>query len=281
MKLEMEYWQGILASLRVKLLSGNVSNLGIWWASPQGRMPEGRIYLIDRGEAVIQHHGRTFTMVPGSLYLIPAHSDLVYYCENQAICYWCHFRAELHGQTDLFSCIPCEYVVQLSDPDFTKKQLASLQNRGGQALTAPADCGRNEFEQTGVLLQLLSNFIKTNGEGAATDRRNLVRLLPVVAYIAGHLGERMRIPELAKIAGVESTYFTRLFRNCYGMPPIKYILQLRVDAAQQLLWQTDQTVGEIADTLGFSDSFHLSKSFKRLTGLTPTEFRRRRLRHIP
>jgi AraC-like DNA-binding protein len=48
-----------------------------------------------------------------------------------------------------------------------------------------------------------------------------------------------------------------------------------------LLWQTDQTVGEIADTLGFSDSFHLSKSFKRLTGLTPTEFRRRRLRHIP
>jgi transcriptional regulator GlxA family with amidase domain len=57
------------------------------------------------------------------------------------------------------------------------------------------------------------------------------------------------------------------------MPPVRYILQQRIRQAQLFLRQTDRTIDDVGETLGFVDGFHLSKVFKKFTGLSPGKYR--------
>ncbi len=256
----------LLSSLQVQVLRASTSNLGVWWGSRDGRMPEGRIYLIDRGAAVVKHHGATYQMAPGNLYLIPAHTDLVYYCEDFAVCYWCHFRAELHGRIDLFSCVECDYVVPLPDQAETRAGLEAM------ADVFAGDATGREFTLAGQLLQLLGRFLNT--ATLVESKGDLTRLQPVLAYIAEHLSEPIRVADLARVASLETTYFSRVFSRAFGLPPTQYIIQRRVEAAQRLLWHSGNTMEQIAQQLGFCDAFHFSKTFKRSTGMSPTAYRR-------
>ena len=74
--------------------------------------------------------------------------------------------------------------------------------------------------------------------------------------------------------------FFRLFARCFGVPPARYVLQRRA-AAQRLLRETERTLEDIGRSLGFADAFHFSKAFKRVTGVSPREFRKQRREEQP
>lgn len=87
--------------------------------------------------------------------------------------------------------------------------------------------------------------------------------------------ERILVAELARIAHLSPSQFSRRFRAAYGAPPVAYQLALRVEAARTLLTTSDLSCKEIAARLGFQDGFHFSKCFKQHAGIPPTAFRRR------
>ncbi len=64
------------------------------------------------------------------------------------------------------------------------------------------------------------------------------------------------------------------FGRVYGMPPVRYLGQLRVNAAKELLCSTDLSIAEIAARTGFSDRFYFSKFFHRFCGVSPGDYRR-------
>jgi AraC family transcriptional regulator len=104
------------------------------------------------------------------------------------------------------------------------------------------------------------------------SRRALTR---ACSYIAENLGERFTLNDLARQAGVSRFHFARLFRISTGDSPMAYLLKSRIERAKQMLLQEDRPVCEIAAALGFCDQSHLTRTFRRLTGLTPREFARR------
>lgn len=84
--------------------------------------------------------------------------------------------------------------------------------------------------------------------------------------------------DLAAVAAeVGLTYetFRKQFRQSVGVAPARFRLIRRIDAACAMLQHTELTVKAISARVGFSDEFHFSRSFKQITGLPPTEFRRR------
>lgn len=107
------------------------------------------------------------------------------------------------------------------------------------------------------------------------SRRSLNR---ACSFIAENLGERFTLDDLARQAGVSRFHFARLFRVSTGDSPMAYLLKSRIERAKQMLLQDDRPVCEIAAVLGFCDQSHLTRTFRRLTGLTPREFARR---HAP
>lgn len=103
-------------------------------------------------------------------------------------------------------------------------------------------------------------------------KKNLERLNTVLAYIEKHYPERMTNAQLAEMACLSADRFEHLFREEVGMPPLKYINEMRVSKALNLLQSTDDSVTEIAKAVGL-DYNHFGRLFRRLYGCTPREVR--------
>ena len=96
-------------------------------------------------------------------------------------------------------------------------------------------------------------------------------------FIASHLDQKLTNAALAQIAGLSTGYFYMAFKQTEGMSPHRYVLQYRVRRTQQLLTSTQMSLAEIADAAGFSNQSHCIQYFREIVGVTPGDYRRRRL----
>jgi AraC family transcriptional regulator len=87
--------------------------------------------------------------------------------------------------------------------------------------------------------------------------------------------ESLSLDEIAAVAGVHPVHLARTFRQHYRCTVGEYLRHLRLERARHALCTSDAPVTEIAAASGFADQSHLSNLFKRHTGITPTEFRKR------
>ena len=105
----------------------------------------------------------------------------------------------------------------------------------------------------------------------AAEASSLVRATD--AYLAGHLAEPVALPELAGHLHVSVSTLSHRYRDETGETPMGRLLRLRVDLAKALVVR-GQPLKAVAEATGFSDAFHLSRTFKRLEGVAPREFLR-------
>jgi len=87
--------------------------------------------------------------------------------------------------------------------------------------------------------------------------------------------EQHRVAALAALCGVSPSHFNRLFRATFGTSPIDWLRRERISQAKRRLMTTTDSVKRIAEQVGYRDRFFFSKDFKRMTGLTPRQFRQR------
>jgi AraC-like DNA-binding protein len=95
----------------------------------------------------------------------------------------------------------------------------------------------------------------------------------VCAYVTARLGEKLQLRQLAVLAGLSDCHFARAFKQSVGCPPHRYLMKQRVDAAAQLIMQTDRPLADIALDVGFSDQSHFTRTFVQLLGETPRVYR--------
>ncbi len=92
----------------------------------------------------------------------------------------------------------------------------------------------------------------------------------ICEYINFNLDQNISLEALAEMAGLSTHHFARAFKQTVGMPPHGYVLQRRIEHAQQMLRNTDLPMSEIALSAGFSDQSHLARHFRRITGMSPS-----------
>ncbi len=97
----------------------------------------------------------------------------------------------------------------------------------------------------------------------------------ILRFVQQHYAEPITIGQLADIARLSPSRLSANFRREMGMPPYRYICQLRIRAAQHLL-ATGRPAAEVAAEVGFFDQSHMHRHFKRSCGLTPSHFLPRR-----
>jgi AraC family transcriptional regulator len=100
------------------------------------------------------------------------------------------------------------------------------------------------------------------------------QLRTVRDYIDEHLDKDITLGELAALARLSATYFCRAFKKSLGLPPHRYQAEQRVDRAKALLAISDRSVAEIAIACGFNSAGNFATAFRRMTGRTPTDYRR-------
>lgn len=125
------------------------------------------------------------------------------------------------------------------------------------------------------VLQELRSGICTETSGVSGTALHHHRLIEAAAArIREAPTEIESVDSLARKAGYSVAHFSRLFTEHIGHSPRDYIVQRRIERAQQLLLDTPMTISQIADVLGYSSVFFFSRQFKQRVGMSPREYRR-------
>lgn len=94
-----------------------------------------------------------------------------------------------------------------------------------------------------------------------------------VEYLENNcLDSSINIELLSNLSGISSVYFRKIFTKIYGISPLQYVNRIRIEKAKSMLIGDYGSVTQIAELSGFSSVYHFCKSFKKATGLTPTEW---------
>lgn len=118
---------------------------------------------------------------------------------------------------------------------------------------------------------IISPVSLRGGLGASRQRR-------VIDYIEAHLGEDIRLAELAAETGLSPHHFGKAFKASLGKPPCQYVAERRINKAKEMLLADHMSITEIALSLGYSSHSHFCDVFRRVTGTTPSQFRKDRCR---
>ena len=110
-----------------------------------------------------------------------------------------------------------------------------------------------------------SEPLPTSSSQCATVRR----------YIDAHFKEPLTLEHLAEIAHINKYYLAHSFKEEFGVSPISYQLNRRIEESCYLLQQTDMSLSEIAQVLGFSSSSYFSQLFRKSKNISPSDYRKR------
>lgn len=118
-------------------------------------------------------------------------------------------------------------------------------------------------------------FERQSGEYAGGDGH--LRLHKVAEVIRSYMEENyirdLSMQDVARAMNYSEAYFCKLFKQCFDKNFTAYLTECRVEAAKKLLEKPLVNVKEIGEAVGYSDSNYFAKVFKRVTGVSPTEYR--------
>lgn len=93
-------------------------------------------------------------------------------------------------------------------------------------------------------------------------------------YMKQHYKEKISLDHIAANMYLSTFYISKIFKSETGDTPINYLIQLRMEKAKELLRKyPSASIQEIADEVGYSDTYHFSKLFKKYCGLSPSRYR--------
>jgi len=110
-----------------------------------------------------------------------------------------------------------------------------------------------------------------NQQGIQGKKVDLVS--QAMRYLQENYADRVTLDELAELLDCSVSYLSRKFKQTVGKSPIDYMIALRIDKAKELLLNTDATLQEIAESVGFSDDSYFNRMFKKHVGLSLGQFK--------
>lgn len=125
------------------------------------------------------------------------------------------------------------------------------------------------FEAMSLLYRILSEMQKNE----YSPKAHYKMISPAADIIHSEfLRLDFSLNKLAEMCNMSTSYFQRLFKKIYGLPPKKYIIQLKINHACELLRLRRYSVTQISEMCNFSDVYFFSRQFKEYIGITPTQF---------
>jgi AraC family transcriptional regulator len=103
------------------------------------------------------------------------------------------------------------------------------------------------------------------------------RLRCVLNYIGDNLAKDLSLTELAAVSGMSPHYFAEMFRSSTGYAPHKYVLLQRIERAKQGLADPRWSILEVGLNVGFQNSSHFARVFRKFVGISPSQFRDQRV----
>ncbi|MGW9526580.1 AraC family transcriptional regulator [Paenibacillus terrae] len=125
---------------------------------------------------------------------------------------------------------------------------------------------------TRTLLQQLFISISQSVRKQHWNDSNARKVEKIIQYMHQHINSKVTLTELSEMVQLAPTYLSRTFKETTGYAVIEFFNKIKIDKAKELLIEGDKKVKEVAQALGFTDEFYFSRLFKRMEGISPSEY---------
>lgn len=224
------------------------------------------VYILS-GERVFDFYGKTMILKVGDILLIPIGTPYRSRSAGDTFCRMgvinIQLRDEESGEVVRFGETPT--LLFHDEHGVYSGLLEEIERR--QNAGEPFYC----LERLGNAVKLLCDFMREHSRSQYEE--NMRRIYNGLNFLENNLQENNSIEELARMCALSAGSFRRLFFECKGMSPVDYRNSLRVRRAGELLASGKYTVSEVAEAVGIPDSKYFSKTFKRYTGMLPSQVR--------
>jgi AraC family transcriptional regulator len=158
--------------------------------------------------------------------------------------------------------------------DATLAQISTALHRLLGRAAQPMDRIFTDGLRTALAAHLIGNYTvdrwRPPARAPSLDSKRLQRVLD---FMEASLGEDISLEDLAREACLSPYHFSRLFHEATGMPPHRYLVERRIQAAQRMLLCEQASMTEVALDTGFGSQASFTRAFRKVTGTTPSQYR--------
>lgn len=263
--------------------TGKFRALSSEWKHEKFPLADYELIVMTEGELYLRYQDKNYTVKKGEYLLLPPSHKGFREGFREAYCsfYWMHFVAE-HDPlipyeisfnnkttpphyTDYCTIPQCAVIPRIERVVVMMKQLQDMVKNNYPTVSLDAMV-------TSIMLELYGevSVVSPESEDPASNKQIY---LDIIDYIQTNISRNIKISEIADEFGYNPKYLSHLFVEIRGIPLKQFILSQKMDAANFMLADNDKTVTQIAAELGFSDVHNFAKTYKKVTGLTPSEYR--------
>lgn len=261
MKVERAKLDRVWKQVNFAVLDSGLARLDREWQCQGIRSPYTRLYYIADGEGWVACGGERVQLTAGNVYLVPADAELRYGCPERMTQLYFHLNAITADGYDLFSrcsrmlCHPSEQAPSTLAEDYSSGDVLRV------ALL------RSVIEAD------LWRFIDAADLGAAVLRLHSHFLEQVFTAVRENLSSSLTIGRVAELTSMPESTLAKRFRREFGINLGRYVDDMLFHEICRRFTATENSLGEIADQLGFCDQFYLTRFFKSRVGETPSRYR--------
>ncbi|WP_438431158.1 helix-turn-helix domain-containing protein [Gorillibacterium sp. sgz500922] len=222
------------------------------------------------GEGVLETAGETYRIGPGRAIMVEVPGDFVY-----------SFPQDGESWTFLF----IQILPALIAPNWheAKRRLGpapflpetSKPIRMLQAIFDEACAGRiaDAYTASSMVYQFVTELCRFASLPPDDRREWPVKVRQVAEHLEAHYDQMLSLDQLAELHQVSKYHLIRMFTAAVGVPPGEYRSRIRIEQAMRLLRQTDESLDQIAERVGYSSGSYFIRAFRQMTGCTPGSFR--------
>lgn len=276
------------------LLNTDYVKLDHRWNYQNVISPYHRIYYIDEGEGEISDKDRTVKLEAGYIYIIPNFTLCNLVCRSYLSQYFVQFFEESSDGTSLFANnrFVCKAKADEIDIANFKRLITINPGRGINRSDNPKVYEKHIYykeyqdlnnrqtlphflETQGILLQLMAKLAESVEMNKKNNPIIPAKIVEAMQFIMINLHLPLTVNFLAKRANQNAEYFSRVFEKHTGTRPVVYINEKRIERAQHIISTSNISYNEIAELTGFKGQSHFSRTFKKITGFSPGQYRRK------
>ena len=255
-----------VTSVNVRLQAGMAQEYGVLWGGKHINSNFARLYVLRYGRGSVTYADRTVELRPGRLYLFPDGRTADYSCSAPIYLQWLHFRLEFMPELSVFNFYDPPYEITAT------KQTEAMFSGIISGLDTCNPAGL--LKKYAALLDLTASFLPVNWTTLMPPENVLIRLSPALETMRGNPAQEFDLKKLAGKVNLHPVYFSNLFKKTFGVSPLRYLTEQRLELAKNLLCSSGQSLAEIAGNCGYNDEFFFARIFKKYTGVAPGRFRK-------
>ena len=225
------------------------------------------LHFVVKGKGILRLNGKQYDVGPHQAFLIPSDTKTFYQADKDDPWEYIWFHI---GGTKI-PLILKEAGLTPSHPVFTPMNCADkIEDLARDIL----DHYTRQYYCIGTLYKICDYMIQYGASSQDVSYENsLLYVKNVISYIQLKYSEHVKIETIALSLGLNRSYLTRLFKEATGYSLQEYLLTYRMKMAIKLLSENKLSVSEIAEAVGYTDTFTFSKAFKRHFGKSPSDCR--------